>query len=59
MVPWKSLRNAKAPAPGTKLGFTFALDDGGTNGERETQLVFSGDHLFYKDPSVWGTATFK
>jgi len=48
-----------APQPGSTVGFTFAIDDADQSDDRETQMLYSGDHLFYKDPSVWGTATFK
>lgn len=57
-IPWGSL-HAQAPKSGQKLGFTFAVDDADNSDDRETQMIFSGDNLFYKDPSVWGTATFK
>ncbi|MFC1617001.1 sugar-binding protein [Candidatus Margulisiibacteriota bacterium] len=46
------------PRKGDKLGFTFAIDDSDTD-SRDSQMIFSGDYLFYKDPSVWGTAILK
>ncbi len=57
-IPWSGLRTV-APKSGQTVGFTFAIDDADDADDRETQQVYSGDNLFYKDPSVWGTATYK
>lgn len=57
-LAWKEL-GYFVPKKGQKIGFTFAIDDADKDGNRESQILFSGDYLFYKDPSVWGEAVFK
>jgi len=52
-VPWAEL-GGFSPKAGIKLGFDVAIDDADVKFERKAQLVWSGDYLFYKDPSVWG-----
>ena len=54
-IPWKELGNY-TPKAGDELGFTFSIDDSDDSNIRETQILFTGDYLFYKDPSVWGRA---
>lgn len=55
-IPWKTLRNF-APASGVLTGFDAAIDD--SDGKtRKTQMVWNGDFMFYKDPSVWGVIKF-
>lgn len=57
-IPWVSLANY-APKRGDRLGFTFAIDDSDKTDHREKQMLFSGDFMFFKDPSVWGKAILK
>ncbi|MFA5879311.1 MAG: sugar-binding protein [Candidatus Margulisiibacteriota bacterium] len=57
-IPWASLGNYQ-PSKGDRLGFTFAIDDSDKSDHREKQMLFAGDFMFFKDPSVWGTATLK
>jgi len=57
-IPW-AFFGSFVPNPGTKVGFDLAIDDADATGEREKQLIWSGDYYFYKDPSVWGTLEFK
>lgn len=57
-IAWKELGNF-VPIKNSKIGFTFAVDDLDKMESRETQMLWSGDYLFYKDPSVWGSAIFK
>jgi beta-mannanase len=51
-IPWKEI-GFFDPSKG-KVDFDIAVDDADTTWQRETQLVWSGDYLFYKDPDVWG-----
>ncbi len=56
-IPWGSLCSYY-PKVGDVIGFTCALDDADSSYARETQVMFCGNYLFYKDPSGWGSATF-
>jgi len=57
-IAWSDL-GSFIPKKGNKLGFTFAIDDADALISRESQILFTGDYLFYKDPSVWGELVFK
>lgn len=57
-VPWKEMGGV-TPKAGTNIGFDIALDDADEKWERKAQLVWSGDYLFYKDPSIWGILEFQ
>ncbi|MCK5708558.1 MAG: hypothetical protein KAI43_12990 [Candidatus Aureabacteria bacterium] len=46
------------PKPGTKVMINFVLNDADKE-NREIQMLWSGDSLFYKDPSVWGFANIE
>lgn len=56
MIPFENLNDFK-PQPNKEYGFNLALDDSDGNG-RDVQMIWNGDYLFYKDPSVWGRAVF-
>ena len=58
-IPWEFFRIKFKPSKGTKLGFDIAFDDADKSKERERQFIWSGDYLFYKDPSVWGVLELK
>ena len=55
-IPFEELSKFK-PLPNTEYGFDIALDDSDGTG-RDVQMIWNGDYLFYKDPSVWGRAVF-
>ena len=55
-IPWTELGNF-TPSAGTSVSFDCALDDANKD-ERQIQLVWNGDFLFYKDPGVWGQLEF-
>ncbi len=55
-IPWHSFTDFR-PRAGTKVSFDVALDDADKD-IRKSQLVFSGDYAFYRDPSVWGILSF-
>ncbi len=56
MIPWSSLAGFK-PSNGDALAFDCALDDA-DGADRQAQLVWNGDFLFYQDPGVWGRLEF-
>ena len=58
-IPWEFFRANFVPASGKTIGFDIAFDDADKTGKRERQFIWSGDYLFYKDPSVWGTLKLK
>jgi hypothetical protein len=58
-VPWAFFRPQFVPSGGKKLPFDIAFDDADSSGERERQFIWNGDHLFYKDPGVWGVLELK
>jgi hypothetical protein len=70
VVPAKDFKGyiieAKIPArvfnlelkDGLEIDLDIALNDADDTGSRETQMVWSGDDLFYKEPAMWGKAVF-
>ncbi|MBN2058699.1 MAG: hypothetical protein JW782_07870, partial [Candidatus Saganbacteria bacterium] len=58
-IPWEFFRGQDAPKQGMKLGFDIAFDDADSTGQRERQMIWNGDYMFYKDPSVWGVLELK
>lgn len=56
MIPFEDLSDFK-PILNKEYGFNLALDDSDGNG-RDVQMIWNGDYLFYKDPSVWGRVVF-
>ncbi|MFA6431871.1 MAG: sugar-binding protein, partial [Candidatus Margulisiibacteriota bacterium] len=58
-VPWEFFKDGFVPSSGTNIGFDIALDDADNTGEREKQLIWNGDYMFYSDPSEWGVLSFK
>lgn len=57
-IPFKALGNFK-PKAGVRTGFNFAFDDSDDGQVRDVQMLWAGNYLFYKDPSVWGTVLFQ
>jgi len=57
-IPWKEL-GGKSPKAGDMIGYDIAVDDADEKWERKTQFIWSGDYLFYKDPTVWGSMKFE
>lgn len=55
-IPWSNFGKF-VPSENEKIGFDFALDDADIS-DRDKQLVWNGDFLFYKDPGVWGELKF-
>jgi hypothetical protein len=56
-IPWGQVKGFKASA-GLETGFNFALDDADDGDGRDVQMLWAGNYLFYKDPSVWGRVKF-
>ncbi len=57
-IPLELLAHFK-PTPGLETGFNFAFDDADDAQGRRTQMLWAGNYLFYKDPSVWGRVHFQ
>jgi hypothetical protein len=55
-LPWTALKGFAAKE-GMVLGFDFAVDDAGANGQRSFQWIWNGSNQFYNSPVQWGTLT--
>ncbi len=55
-IPWSALGGFN-PSKGDVIGFDCAIDDASKK-DRDKQMVWNGDFLFYKDPGVWGELEF-
>jgi len=55
-VPWQAFGDFR-PSQGKKIGFDCAIDSASRR-DRDLQMVWNGDFLFYKDPGVWGELEF-
>jgi hypothetical protein len=53
-IPWTAL-NIATPPLGQNIGINLALDDDTNGGDRDAQLMLSGDSLAYNNPSEWAT----
>jgi len=54
-IPYSVFDLKSIPKPGIRITVNFIINDADSE-IREHQMVWSGDDLFYKDPSVWGMA---
>ncbi len=53
-IPWNNFNIH--PIAGMNIGFNIAINDDDNNtGYHLTQLIWSGNSNYYKDPSCWGT----
>ena len=54
--PWTAL-NRFTVKGNMVLGFDFAVDNAGDNGQRSYQWIWNGNNQFYNSPAQWGTLT--
>jgi hypothetical protein len=54
VIPWTAL-NIATPPLGKNIGINLAVDDDTNGGDRDAQLMLSGDQLAYNNPSQWAT----
>jgi hypothetical protein len=53
-IPWTAL-NITTPPLGQNIGINLAVDDDTNGGDRDAQLMLSGDQFAYNNPSAWAT----